>query len=312
MGLLLPHKTLSVCHHKSKQASVWKQIKKREVVNWFIKRTGNPEALMYFGINDSKAFDDKCSVELLEERTFFPDLPLQKQKWSKIMKDKIVKSYKQSKNIYDDVITHSKWWSKLYMKLFWKGVDDNEIADRLLEYIPKDFSGKLLDVPVGTAVFTYRKYQELQKAEIVCLDYSIDMLEQARMRFAEHSVNNVKAIHGDVSKLPFEDKSFDIVLCMNGVHAFPEKEKAYREIRRVLKQNGKLLACFYIRGESKISDMLVKTVLEKKGWFNAPFETSSSLKARIDADYTIEDFHVRGAMVYFLATKKQEGKVFCQ
>ena len=41
--------------------------------NWFIKRTGNPDALMYFGIDDSKIFADKCGMELLEVRTFFPD-----------------------------------------------------------------------------------------------------------------------------------------------------------------------------------------------------------------------------------------------
>ena len=41
--------------------------------NWFIKRTGNKNALMYFGINDSKAFADKCGMELLEEKTFYPD-----------------------------------------------------------------------------------------------------------------------------------------------------------------------------------------------------------------------------------------------
>ena len=40
--------------------------------NWFIKRTGNKTALMYFGIDDSGEFADKCGVVLLEERTFFP------------------------------------------------------------------------------------------------------------------------------------------------------------------------------------------------------------------------------------------------
>ena len=40
--------------------------------NWFIKRTGNASAIMYFGINDSKEFADKCGMELLEEKTFFP------------------------------------------------------------------------------------------------------------------------------------------------------------------------------------------------------------------------------------------------
>ncbi|MCR5295715.1 MAG: class I SAM-dependent methyltransferase [Lachnospiraceae bacterium] len=41
--------------------------------NWFIKRTGNTSALMYFGIDDSKAFAQKCGTILLEEKTFFPD-----------------------------------------------------------------------------------------------------------------------------------------------------------------------------------------------------------------------------------------------
>ena len=41
--------------------------------NWFIKRTGNKNALMYFGINDSKTFAEKCDMELLEVKTFYPD-----------------------------------------------------------------------------------------------------------------------------------------------------------------------------------------------------------------------------------------------
>ena len=41
--------------------------------NWFIKRTGNTDALMYFGVDDSEGFAQKCGTVLLEERTFFPD-----------------------------------------------------------------------------------------------------------------------------------------------------------------------------------------------------------------------------------------------
>ena len=36
--------------------------------NWFSKRTGNASAIMYFGINDSKEFADKCGMQLLEEK----------------------------------------------------------------------------------------------------------------------------------------------------------------------------------------------------------------------------------------------------
>ena len=59
--------------------------------------------------------------------------------------DKIKESYKTSKNIYDDILTQDKWWSKLYIKLFWSGVDDNKIAEEVLKYIPNNFNGELLD-----------------------------------------------------------------------------------------------------------------------------------------------------------------------
>lgn len=220
------------------------------------------------------------------------------------MSDKIKESYKSSKNIYDDTLTQSKWWSKLYIKLFWSGVDDNDIAREVLSYIPDDFDGKLLDVPVGTGVFTYRKYCNMKNADITCLDYSMDMLEQAKEKILNADIENVTAMQGDVGKLPFADESFDIVLSMNGFHAFPDKPKAYAETNRVLKSGGKFIACFYVKGETKITDILVSKVLAKKGWFTPPFDTVETLKSTLETMYRIEHFYVRGSMVYFCAEKK--------
>ena len=220
------------------------------------------------------------------------------------MSDKIKSSYKQSRNIYDDIITHKTWWSKLYNRLFWNGVDDNDIAADLLANIKNDFSGKILDVPTGTAVFTYRKYKKLKNADITCLDYSEDMLAKAKSRFESNSIENIKTIQGDVGNLQFEDNTFDIVLSMNGFHAFPDKDKAFDEVLRVLKPDGKFLSCFYIRGQATISDMLVKYILSPKGWFTPPFETRDSLKARLEKNYTIGLYESRGAIVSFVAVKR--------
>ena len=220
------------------------------------------------------------------------------------MCNKIREAYRQSKNIYDDVLTQNKWWSRLYIKLFWSGVDDNDIAMEVLKYIPDDFAGKLLDVPVGTAVFTYRKYAEMKNADITCLDYSMDMLKQAKERFEECNIENITALQGDVGALPFADHTFDIVLSMNGFHAFPDKQKAHEETCRVLKKGGKFIACFYIQGKSKITDLLASRVLAKKGWFTPPFDTVSSLRERLEMKYRIKNFHVRGSMVWFCAVKK--------
>ena len=85
------------------------------------------------------------------------------------MADKIQNAYETSKNIYDDVLTQRNIFSKLYIKLFWSGTDDNDIARKVLAYVPDDFSGNLLDVPVGTAVFTENKWSSLKNAHILAL-----------------------------------------------------------------------------------------------------------------------------------------------
>lgn len=224
------------------------------------------------------------------------------------MSDKIQDSYRQSRNIYDDVLTRSTWWSRVYMDLFWGGVDDNEIARKVLSYIPDDFAGKLLDVPVGTGVFTAAKYARMLRADIVGLDYSQDMLKQARVRFRQERIGNCRLIQGDVGALPFADGSFDIVLTMNGFHAFPDKEKAYSEVNRVLKPGGRLVGCFCIRGESRRTDWLMKRILSRKGWFTPPFETSDSLMERLAAGYRLDEYHKEGSIVYFAVTKKEDDR----
>lgn len=217
------------------------------------------------------------------------------------MADKIQDAYESSKNIYDGVLTQGNFFSRMYIKLFWSGTDDNEIARKVLSYIPDDFSGKLLDVPVGTAVFTQRKWSSLKNANITCLDYSTDMLEQAKRRLDGKA--HINFIQGDVGNLQMDDESFDVVLSMNGFHAFPDKQKAFSETCRVLKSGGDFIACFYIRGKSKRTDWLVKNILAKKGWFTPPFQTEGELKNTLQKMYKEVELHVDGSMAYFHCVK---------
>lgn len=217
------------------------------------------------------------------------------------MADKIQNAYESSKNIYDDVLTQGSFLSKLYIKFFWSGTDDNEIARKMLSYIPDDFNGKLLDVPVGTAVFTEKKWASLTNADITCLDYSKDMLAQAQARLGNYK--HIKFIQGDVGALPMENGAFDTVVSMNGFHAFTDKEKAFAETHRVLKQGGTFIACFYIKGKSKRTDWLVKNILSKKGWFTPPFNTEEELRAILKRMYKKVEMYVDGSIVYFKCVK---------
>lgn len=67
---------------------------------------------------------------------------------------------------------------------------------------------------------------------------SANMMGHAEKRANALGLKNVSFIQGDVGALPFGDDSFDIVLSLNGFHAFPNKDAAFRETCRVLKPGG--------------------------------------------------------------------------
>ena len=217
--------------------------------------------------------------------------------------NKIRMAYKKSISIYDEILRGKTWWSKLYLKTFWGGYSDDDIAKALLSRIPVDFSGSILDIPVGTGIFTANTYEKLKNASITGVDYSEDMLVRCRENMKDLKVD-IKLQQGDVGNLTFDDNTFDMVLSMNGFHAFPNKESAFENCKRVLKPGGTFLACFYIKNEIIISDFLVNNVLSPKGWFTPPFDTKESLMRRLEVDYDILWFSIDGAIISVECRKK--------
>ena len=131
--------------------------------------------------------------------------------------EEIRRSYKElggMANIYDGIITRSTLLGKLMDGLIW-GLD-GELSARWIEDalapIPSGFSGRLLEVPVGTGVLTMPLYASLPKADVICLDYSADMMANAKKRASAMGLTNVAFVQGDVGALPFADESFDLVL----------------------------------------------------------------------------------------------------
>lgn len=210
----------------------------------------------------------------------------------------IAKAYRRSRTVYDDVLTQRTWWSRLYMGFFWQGVSDLDVADRLLSRIPGDFAGTALDVPVGTAIFTADTYRGLPAASITGLDYSADMLDKARRNL--DGVPNVVLTQGDVGALPYDDHHFDLVITMNGIHAFPDKDAAFAQMRRVLRPGGTFMGCTYVRGTCRRTDLLVRHVLARKGWFTPPFDTEESLRERLRALYSDVTVERHGSMASFV------------
>ena len=223
--------------------------------------------------------------------------------------EEIQRSYKSLggdfASMYDGIITRSTPLGKLMDSLIW-GLNAELAAkwlDDALSPIPADFGGKLLEAPVGTGVLTMPVYQTLPDADVTCLDYSADMMQNARRRAEAMGIKNVAFAQGDVGKLPFADESFDIVLSLNGFHAFPDKDAAFNETARVLKPGGVFCGCFYIKEEFGRTDWFVKHMYVPKGFFTPPFETKESLKKRLGGLYAEANVHTVNAEGIFYCVK---------
>ena len=175
-------------------------------------------------------------------------------------KDAIRSAYRLTgSSFYDGMMTCSTLPGRLVCRLVWDMDKQmcSEYQEKALSGIPEDFSGRLLEVPVGTGILTMPFYQTLPKAEVTCLDYSPDMMAQAKEKADRLGLQNVSFRQGDVGALPFGDGSFDAVLSLNGFHAFPDKEAAYRETFRVLRPGGTFCGCFYVSGACRRTDRLI-------------------------------------------------------
>ena len=206
-------------------------------------------------------------------------------------KDQIKSAYRLTgghASFYDGMMTYSTVPGKAICRLVWNmdGEKNLQYLEQVFSGVPVDFSGKLLEVPVGTGVLSMPVYRELPKADITCLDYSADMMATAQKRAETAGIANITFCQGDVGALPFEDESFDLVLSLNGFHAFPDKEAAYRETFRVLKPGGVFSGCFYIRGGCARTDWFIKHLYVPKGFFTPPFETESSLREHLKRLYS--------------------------
>lgn len=208
-------------------------------------------------------------------------------------------------DFYDGMITCSTLSGKAVCRTVWAmGREENDhYLDLALSGIPKDFSGKLLEVPVGTGVLTMPVYLELPKAEITCLDYSLEMMNKAQRRAEAMRIPNITFRQGDVGSLPMGDGVFDIVLSLNGFHAFPDKNAAFAETFRVLKPGGIFCGCFYIQGQNRRTDWFVDKIYTPKGYFTPPYETIESLQKRLKKLYAQVQLNAVNSMVSFTCRK---------
>lgn len=104
-----------------------------------------------------------------------------------------------------------------------------ELASRVAALQPS----RVLETAAGTGVVTRALARILPSTvALVATDLNQPMLDRAEAVGTQRPVRWQQA---DAAQLPFDDASFDVVVCQFGVMFFPDKVRAYSEARRVLR-----------------------------------------------------------------------------
>ena len=133
---------------------------------------------------------------------------------------------------------HKNFWDKnagRYDRFMRK---DRAAYDEMYELIRPVVRYKtVLELATGTGLIA--KHIVNAAAHIEATDASAEMIAEAKRD--THSAKLHFSVQ-DMFRLPYADKSFDVVIVSNALHIVPQPEKALAEIRRVLKDDGVLVA----------------------------------------------------------------------
>jgi SAM-dependent methyltransferase len=131
-----------------------------------------------------------------------------------------------------------------------------DLAQRLAAKPP----ARVLEIAAGTGVVTRALSAALpESVAVVATDLNQPMLDEAA---ALGTARPVEWRRADAMQLPFQDATFDAVVCQFGVMFFTDKQKAFAEAHRVLKPGGVWLFNVWDRIEENEFADIVTSALE--------------------------------------------------
>lgn len=99
----------------------------------------------------------------------------------------------------------------------------------------------VLDLGSGAGIDCFLASKKVgKKGKVIGIDMTEEMLERAKSNAKKYGFSNVEFRLGEIEALPVEDSSVDVIISNCVINLSPDKEKVFREARRVLKASGKM------------------------------------------------------------------------
>ncbi len=107
----------------------------------------------------------------------------------------------------------------------------------ILAELEKETFTDLLDCGCGTAPMLTLLHEKYPDRHYTGIDLTPKMIEVAKAK----KMKNVDLVVGDCENLPFEENSFDAVICSESFHHYPNPQDFFNSVYRVLRPNGRFV-----------------------------------------------------------------------
>jgi SAM-dependent methyltransferase len=138
-------------------------------------------------------------------------------------------------------------WNRM-AEIYLREIDQRfaPVVERVVAHASLTAGRHVLDLGTGTGAVAERAAQVVgPQGHVVGVDISPDMLALAQRRMAAGGLTNVRLREGRAESLPVEDAAFDVVLASLSLMYVLDRAAAAREIARVLRPQGRLVAAVW-------------------------------------------------------------------
>ena len=125
---------------------------------------------------------------------------------------------------------------------------DAEVLERIRTAVSPTKRMRILDVGCGPGILAAALAPEAR--QIVAYDLTPGMLEKARKRCQQASLQNIRFILGKAEDIPFADERFDVVVTRLTLHHFPDPQVVAAEMARVTRPDGKVVMADVVASEN--------------------------------------------------------------
>lgn len=147
----------------------------------------------------------------------------------------------------------------VYNYLVW-GYRTSLYATLCREILGSAKPGWILDAGCGSLAFTASTFVEWADKPVVLLDQSLTLLKKAKKRLIRNCgclPDNVVLLHGDATRLPFQDHVFTAVMAFNLLHVLQDIPGFARELQRVRVNGAPLLLTTLVLAD-RLADRYLK------------------------------------------------------